>query len=394
MGSDAQNFNVGYKYMGKKSAAAEAAKTMSVVKPCKKKKTDRVSIFSPWANRMVSVNPYGPRARKLYKFYIEELGYDTAWVGPKDLKFYEESGRFRRVKPAPEPEIATRLSYKSYLACHTLNNVGKVKGYKGFELLRKFKPQLEAAMAKHKGLKVYPAARCVMDKTLAGEVIGEIDDFYVSTGIVQITAPSQVDAALSSMIGGMTQRVPEQETQGSGWVFQRVSTLEIHMAKYQPLKGSSYLELPKPLALKKAIVNVKNADEQCFKWAILSALFPASKDAQRVGKYAEHENKLDWSGMTFPVTLDKIRFFERRNNLSVNVYGCEIKKKLGEQTNDEWVLSKTGTTEQKAALLERRRKEATYSCQPYLLQKSTMASEAAQHVDLLLLEEGKKSHYC
>ena len=32
--------------------------------------------------------------------------------------------------------MATRLSYKSYLACHTLNNVGKVKGYKGFELLK------------------------------------------------------------------------------------------------------------------------------------------------------------------------------------------------------------------------------------------------------------------
>ena len=87
------------------------------------------------------------------------------------------------------------------------------------------------------------------------------------------------------MINGMKQRVPEQESQGSGWRFQRVSTLEIHMAKCQPLKGSSYLELPKPLALKKAIVNIKNADEQCFKWAILSALFPAGKDAQRVGKY-------------------------------------------------------------------------------------------------------------
>ena len=361
MGSDAQNFNVGYKYMGKKaSAGAEAAKTMSAVKPCKKKKTDRVSIFSPWANRMVSVLPYGTRARKIYKFYIEELDYDAAWVAPKDLKFYEESGRFRRVKPAPEPEMATRLSYKSYLACHTLNNVGKVKGYDGFGLLKRFKPQIEKALAQHKGLKVYPAARCVMDKTLAGEVISEIEDFYVSSGIVQITAPSQVDAALTNMINSMTQRVPEHETQGSGWVFQRVSTLEVHLAKYKPLKGSSYLELPKPLALKKAIVNVKNSDEQCFKWAILSALFPAGKDAQRVGKYVQYEDKMDWTGLTFPVTLDKIRFFERRNNLSVNVYGCDIKKER---------------------------------CQPYLLQKSTMG-EMERHVDLLLLESGAKSHYC
>ena len=206
-----------------------------------------------------------------------------------------------------------------------------------------------------------------MDKTLAGEVIGEIEDFYVTSGIVQLTAPSQVDAVLKQMIGGMTQRVPEQETQGSGWVFQRVSTLEVHLAKYQPLKGSSYLKMPKPLALKKAIVNVKNSDDQCFKWAILSALFPAKKDAQRVGKYAEHEDKMDWSGLTFPVALDKIPLFEKRNRVSVNVYGCDVNKAR---------------------------------CQPFLLQKSKFGAEAQtwRHVDLLLLESGAKqgstSHYC
>ena len=139
MSLNAKNFYVGNRYMSKKGAAAKtksaAAEAMGAVKPCAKKKTDRVSIFSPWANRMMSVLPYGTRARKIYKFYIEELDYDAAWVAPKDLKFYEESGRFRRVKPAPEPEMATRLSYKSYLACHTLNNVGKVKGYDGFGLL-------------------------------------------------------------------------------------------------------------------------------------------------------------------------------------------------------------------------------------------------------------------
>ena len=68
--------------MVKKKSAAAVAKTMSAVKPCAKKKTDRVSIFSPWANRMVSVMPYSPRAKKIYKFYIEKMGYDTAWVAP------------------------------------------------------------------------------------------------------------------------------------------------------------------------------------------------------------------------------------------------------------------------------------------------------------------------
>ena len=158
MSLDGQKFYLRKRYMvKKKSAAAAAAKTMSAVKPCTKKKSERVSIFSPWANRMVSVKPYGTQAKKLYRYYIQELDYDPAWIAPKDLKFYEESGRFRRVKTAPEPEMAMKQSYKGYLACHTLNNIAKVEGYKGFELLRKFKPLVEEALQKHKGLKVYPA---------------------------------------------------------------------------------------------------------------------------------------------------------------------------------------------------------------------------------------------
>ena len=44
-------------------------------------------------------------------------------------------------------------------------------------------------------------------------------------------------------------------------------------------------------------MNVQNKDQECFKWAVLSALFPAGKNAERVGKYKEHHDKLDWSGL-------------------------------------------------------------------------------------------------
>ena len=396
-----KNFYLSEEYMQKNTAANAAAAAHAAPKTCAahgKKTLTRVSIFSPWRNKMVSVKPYGPTAKKLYKFYIQELGYDAAWIAPADLRFYEESGRFRRIAAKPKAakapkvqaadEITSRLSYKSYLSCHTLNNLQKVPGYDGFELLRRFRPQLEQALAQHGGLKVYPAARCVMNKTLAGDVIGEIEDFYVTSGIVQLTVATQIDAALGEMISGMTQRVPEQETQGSGWVFQRVSTLEVHLAKFKPLKGSSYFPLPKALASKKAIVNVKNADDQCFKWAVLSALFPVKKNTERLSNYLEHEDKLDWGGLSFPVSVKQIALFEKRNRICLNVYGCDVSKER---------------------------------CQPFLLQKSKFGAEAQtsietragytdeewdvlgaeplklttwRQVNLLLLEEGEKSHYC
>ena len=67
------------------------------------------------------------------------------------------------------------------------------------------------------------------------------------------------------------------QRQGSNWRFHLVLSLDLHTLKYVPLGGSSYISLPKLLAAKKAIINLKNEDEECFKWAITRALNPVEK---------------------------------------------------------------------------------------------------------------------
>ena len=62
------------------------------------------------------------------------------------------------------------------------------------------------------------------------------------------------------------------QRQGSNWRFHSVLSLDLHTVKYVPLGGSSYIPLPKFLAEKKAIINLKNKDDECFKWAIIRAL--------------------------------------------------------------------------------------------------------------------------
>ena len=86
-----------------KKAALKAMKKKPL--PCgKKKKTNRVAIFSPWRKKMVSVEPYGATAKRLYRWYIQELDFDAGWIAPPDLKFHEASGRF--TQPFPRPRAA------------------------------------------------------------------------------------------------------------------------------------------------------------------------------------------------------------------------------------------------------------------------------------------------
>ena len=58
--------------------------------PCGKK-SKRVAIYSPWRKKMVSVEPYGATAKRLYRGYIRELDFDVGWIAPPDLKFHEAS---------------------------------------------------------------------------------------------------------------------------------------------------------------------------------------------------------------------------------------------------------------------------------------------------------------
>ena len=57
--------------------------------------------------------------------------------------------------------------------------------------------------------------------------------------------------------------------EGSGWVLAGILEVLIKGAKYYPLAGRCYCELPKYLKAKKAIMNIQNTDDRCFGYALL-----------------------------------------------------------------------------------------------------------------------------
>jgi len=65
----------------------------------------------------------------------------------------------------------------------------------------------------------------------------------------------------------------------------------------------------------------------CFKYAVLSALFPASATAHRSAKYEEHMDKLEWAALEFPLKLSDISKFEKLNAdfISVDEDGREYR---------------------------------------------------------------------
>ena len=139
-------------------------------------------------------------------------------------------------------------------------------------------------------------------------------------------------------------------SEGSGWVIDKIDNHYVNVVKYVPLKGSSYIELPPELRNpRKGLINIRNNDDECFRWCHLAKEFPVDKDPQRVTKYIDHIGKLNYEGVTFPVNHTQYGMIEELNNININVFGYEdgdrypiyISEKLNEDILNLLLITKS-----------------------------------------------------
>ena len=74
-------------------------------------------------------------------------------------------------------------------------------------------------------------------------------------------------------------------SEGSGWTIRSLDEHYINTVVYDPLKGSSYIPLPVELRnSSRGLVNLKNEDNECFRWCHIRYLNPQEKNPQRIIK--------------------------------------------------------------------------------------------------------------
>ena len=123
-------------------------------------------------------------------------------------------------------------------------------------------------------------------------------------------------------------KIAQWISEGSGWTIQSIENHYINIVNYSPLKGSSYIKLSQELQNSaKGLINMKNKDNECFRWCHIRHLNPQDKYPQRIKKTdKQYIEKLDYSGIEFPVTVKQINKIEKQNNICINVFGYEEKQ--------------------------------------------------------------------
>src|SRR5277367_4027974 len=176
---------------------------------------------------------------------------------------------------------------------------------------------IKSALGQHRGLKVNLASYVTLENLEKDRELG------LHLKNVEIYQETNLDEFWDSEVVKLGARLEAAEVEGSGFSLKQINSLQININKYTPLKASSYFELPDYVTNKRDIINVNNEDNQCFKWAILAALYPAKNNPQRVSNYIKHENKINMGSIPFPVKISDIKKFEKLNKISVNVFSYD-----------------------------------------------------------------------
>ena len=154
---------------------------------------------------------------------------------------------------------------------------------------------------------------------------GELLELAFNSRMVNVYNLSDMNKTVNEMIAHMKQQIENPALSNSRFVFDEVIHMDVDFHRLNLMRGSSYLPLPDWLAHKKAIINPKNADRECFKWAVIAASRweEIDRDPQRISKLKKFEEDFDWSGIGFPVSFRDIKGSEFRNQISINILVIE-----------------------------------------------------------------------
>ena len=302
-----------------------------------------------------------------FKEYIKNLNKD--YLTPSRLKKLSQQLE-KKINKAEEEEkrLFTPVKEKSALKNYAVQYV--IKGeplYGPTEFLQIAKPYVINIMTSNRNIKTKLYLNCYMSRT-------DSDGFTVikkfafhSVGQKIITEATDVNEIYGEMLDEIEEEIQKvEQAEGSGWVFLEVENLTLHTDIWDPIKASSYIDLPKELKNKNAIINMKNENNnKCFLWCVLRALNPKDKNAERIDKdLKSKENTLNMEGIAYPVSLKDINRFEKQNpDISISVLGYSKDEKI-------------------------------YPLRISKFTKVKKEDERKHNIVLLLIKDGDNSHYC
>ena len=115
-----------------------------------------------------------------------------------------------------------------------------------------------------------------------GEEAYEFTQPYFNSTTTTILNELEIRDFYDKAVEEILNRIAKWISKGSGWVIVRILKLYFNVVSYKPLKGRSYFPLPEELRnSRKGLINIKNDDNECFRWCHVRHLNPIENNPQK-----------------------------------------------------------------------------------------------------------------
>ena len=116
----------------------------------------------------------------------------------------------------------------------------------------------------------------LVSKKTKSEDKTKYDTFYSHSKTEIIIKESDIDDVFKSIYTTVISNIQRSLRKGPGWIIDSVIDHNISISKYNPLAGSSYIQLKKELDHPRiGSINIQNIDDnECFQWSIVRYLNP------------------------------------------------------------------------------------------------------------------------
>lgn len=186
------------------------------------------------------------------------------------------------------------------------------------------------AMSELGSIKVQGHSQVVYAKNITFDSVEYIDSPVHS--ILQLFVhPREIKENSSKMIASIIHNNQVFQKYGSGLILDQVTGFELSVGYYQPRAIGSHIPTPANIAKKRATININKNGHECFKWSVISSLHRIKSNSSKVSSYKKFESLYDFDCIEFPVKISNIKKFEKKNNLTCNIFSY---KKLGNDNFD------------------------------------------------------------
>jgi hypothetical protein len=141
---------------------------------------------------------------------------------------------------------------------------------------------------------------------------------------------NEFKSVLKRLMGDIVSDVQNFEMSGSNWTFTEPLSFSVRLIKfYDPLtKSGEYIKTPEWLKKRKAIINIKNNDNNCF-YKCIYRFFNLDKKNRNNNRDIHMDvvnqwfvdNHIDTSMFNKGITVDTLRIFEETNKIAINIFG-------------------------------------------------------------------------